>query len=173
MKAVSWVLAVLGLLLFAVGMWMLTEAMASKDWPVVEGKVVTPNVVGRLRQATNARHRSLEYIVEVTYRYQVAGRSYQAKRYSLGMGNTTADGFSDRTEARQWISQSPYQPGQTVQVYVDPEDPENTVLNAGIQGSTWIPLIIGSLFFLLGFMNHQLMIKQAAKQQVQSVIMRS
>jgi hypothetical protein len=172
MKAVSLVLAILGLLLFAVGIWMLTEAMASSEWPAIEGKVVTPNVVGRYRQATNVRTRSLEYIVEVTYRYQVGGRSYQAKRYSLGMGNTTADGFSDRTEAREWISHSPYQPGQALEVYVDPQDPQNTVLNAGIQGTTWIPLIIGSLFLLLGYLNHQLLVKQAARQQIQSVITR-
>ncbi|MFC3195725.1 DUF3592 domain-containing protein [Marinicella sediminis] len=170
MKTVSWVLAVLGLLLFAVGIWMLTTAMASNDWPTVEGKVVTPNVVGRLRQATNARHRSLEYIVEVTYRYQVKGRSYQAKRYSLGKGMTTADGFNDRAEAREWIKQSPYQPGEPVTVYVDPADPENTVLNAGIQGSTWVPVLLGLLFGLLAWLNHHVLMKQAANKPIQSVV---
>lgn len=141
-----WAMLVLGSLLLATGVWMLTTALASTSWPVVEGKVISSHVASRYINTRQTGSRKLEYYIRVTYRYEVNGISHQSERYSLGTGNTFEDGFFDQAEAQAWLAQSPYQRNQAIDVHVDPKDPSNTVISAGIGFATWIPLILGLVF---------------------------
>ena len=141
-----WAMLVLGGLLLATGVWMLSTALASTSWPVVEGTVVSSNVASRYVNSRQTGSRKLEYYIRVTYRYEVNGISHQSQRHSLGMGNTFEDGFYDKAEAQAWLAQSPYQRNQAIKVHVDPNDPTNTVISAGIGFATWIPLILGLVF---------------------------
>jgi len=148
-------LMVLGGILILIGIWIVTTAMASSDWPVVEGRILDAQVKSRFSQTSSTTNRRLEYYVEVRYGYQVDGKTYRAKRYSLGTGHTVKAGFKNSAEAREWVATSPYRVGENVAVHVDPDDPENTVIHAGILWSTWVPVMLGVLFMLLGLLSQR------------------
>lgn len=151
MNIVGWVLMALGALFLGIGIWMLATAYMSTSWPVVEGQVVESKVVTRIGQAGSTTQRHLEYSVEVVYQYEVDQNTHQASRYSLGDGNTVVGGYNDKSEARAWLKNSPFQQGHAVTVYVNPNDPNDTVLSAGINWGTFIPVILGILLLVLGY----------------------
>lgn len=156
----SLILLIIGGLIMAFGVWFVASAYASVTWDQVEGTVIKPKVVTRLKNASNAQLRSLEYIVEVDYAYRIDGIRYMKSRYSLGMGNTFQDGFSERSDARNWLKSSPYQSGSTIRVYVDPNDPNNTVISSGASWPTFVPLIMSFLFIGLALFNMHYISKQ-------------
>ncbi len=153
----------LAALFLLIGMWLLSTAYLSSQWPVAEGRITATKVAARISQAGDTLRRHLVYHVEVTYNYQVAGKRYENSRYSLGSGDTVQGGFNDRATARAWLRESPWQLNRQVPVYVDPGDPENTVLSAGINWATWVPVIMAAVFFLLGYMIHMLLKKSAVQ----------
>ena len=151
MKIIGWVVMSLGALFIGIGFWMLSTAYLSTSWPTVEGQVVERKVMTRIGQPGDALRRHLEYSVEIVYQYEVGQKSHQASRYSLGSGDTIVGGFNEKSEAREWLKNSPYQQDQTVTVYVDPKDPTNTVLSAGVNWTTFMPVILGLLLLLVGY----------------------
>ena len=151
MNIIGWVLMCLGGLFLAVGVWLLSSAYMSTTWPTVEGQVIESKVVGRIGQAGNALQRHIEYSIEVTYQYEVNHVSYEAKRYSLGSGDTVTGGFNEKSEARAWLKNSAFSNNPAVTVYVNPNDPNDTVLSAGINWATFIPMIIGLLLLVMGY----------------------
>lgn len=163
MKIISWVLISLAILFLLIGMWLLSTAYLSSQWPVAEGRITATKVAARISQAGDALRRHLVYHIEVTYSYQVAGKNYENSRYSLGSGDTVQGGFNDRAAARTWLRDSPWQLNRLVPVHVDPDDPENTVLSAGINWGTWVPMIMAAVFFLLGYMIQVMLRKTAAR----------
>lgn len=150
MKKIAWGFSLIGLVLMTVGVWLLFSAYASTSWPTVDGTIAESNVIGRVSGGTASMRRRVEYIVEAKYYYLFDQKFYYSTRYSLGTGNTIADGFSNKSEARTWLQQSPYQKGAKVTVYVDPDNPESTVLSSGIRWSTFGPLILGVIMFGFG-----------------------
>ncbi len=166
MKISSWVLIFMGGLLIGVGVWLLATAYASTSWPVVKGRLVDAKVAARISQTGDALRRHLEYYIKVEYEYMFDRQVYRSSRYSLGTGETIEDGFYDKSEARAWLKQSPYQLNSQVDVHVDPKDPENTVLSAGIRFSTWIPIILGLVFIGLGLLIKWLVDKQQVNRPI-------
>lgn len=151
MKVVAWVMMGLGVLFLGIGLWMLSTAYMSTTWPTVEGEVVETKVAARIGQVGDALRRHLEYSVEVKYQFDVNGVNYQASRYSLGSGNTVVGGYSEKSEAREWLKNSPYQQGAAVTVYYDADDPSETVLSAGIKWSTYMPVVLGLMLLVMGY----------------------
>ena len=151
MKIVAWVMIGLGVLFLGVGVWMLSTAYMSTTWPTVEGQVLEAKVVARIGQTGDAIHRHLEYSVVAKYQYEVNGINHQASRYSLGSGDTIVGGYGEKSEARDWLKNSPYQQGAAVTVYYDADDPSETVLSAGIKWSTFMPVILGLLLLVIGY----------------------
>ena len=81
------------------------------------------------------------------YQYQVDGITYNQTRFSLGSGDTVEGGFNEKQDAKEWLKNSPYKIGKPVTIYVKPGDPEETVISSGLNWGTYVPLIIGALFF--------------------------
>lgn len=151
MKIIGWVFMGLGVLFIGIGFWMLSSAYMSTTWPTVEGQIIETKVVARIGQAGSATQRHLEYTVEVTYQYEVDLNSHQASRYSYGDGDTVEGGFNEKSEARAWLKNSVYRNNPAVNVYVNPNDPKDTVLSAGINWGTFIPVIFGLLLWVMGY----------------------
>lgn len=148
MSRVSLGLLVLGGLLFAVGVLLLAMAWQSKFWPVVEGRIEKNYVVSDVVRVGHSVTQGRVYNIEMLYAYVVDGITYRAKRYSIGSGNTAEGPFTKRAEAQAWLKQSPFQVNQAIKVYVDPKNPENTVIRTGIVWSTWVPIILSLLFIV-------------------------
>ena len=158
MNIIGTVLMGLGVLFFGVGLWMLTTALASNSWPTVEGKVVDTHIVARVGRTGDALQRHIEYSIELTYEYAVDQVSYESKMYSLGSGATVEGGFNEKSEARAWLKNSAFDNNPKVTVYVDPNNPTNTVLSSGINWGTWMPLVMSVLFFVLGYFLRKLVV---------------
>ncbi len=152
MKKISWFLLTLAALFLAVGVWLLSEAYMSSQWPTVEGEIVEAKVAARIGQPGDTLRRHVEYYIKVNYTYQIDNQWYKKSRYSLGSGDTVQSGFYDKSEARHWLQQSPWQVGRKLLVHVDPADPDNTVLSSGINWGTWMPMVMAVLFFTLGYL---------------------
>ncbi|HOP22811.1 MAG TPA: DUF3592 domain-containing protein [Gammaproteobacteria bacterium] len=149
-KAAKWSIGVfmaLGLYFFLFGVWFVYEAVESTSWPQVEGKITNTSVIARSSRSGNSKNYSIQYIVKMYYQYQVDGITYNQTRFSLGSGDTVEGGFNEKQDAKEWLKNSPYKIGKPVTIYVKPGDPEETVISSGLNWGTYVPLIIGALFF--------------------------
>jgi len=143
---------VLGLLLIGLGVYFIFVALASKAWDKTPGQIISTKIPASLSTAGSATQRHLEYRIEVKYSYEVAGKTYTNSRFSTGRGNTVEGGFYEKNKAREWLKNSDYSKGKNVTVYVNPKDSSISVLSAGINIGTVMPIIIGLLFFMLGYL---------------------
>ncbi len=167
MNKIGWGFIGLGTLFLVVGVWIIWSAFSSSIWPTTQGVVTEAKVTGQISQAGDALRRHIVYSIQISYDYEVNNTKYQSKRYSMGSGNTVKGNFNDKTTARDWLRQSAFQSGRTVTVYVDPRDPENTVLSAGINWASWIPGLLGLILLVFGywmvFSLHPKVLQQASK----------
>lgn len=83
------------------------------------------------------------YRILVTYQYEIAGRYYSSSRYSFSSCSTSGCRGKKRVTRR-------LAPGTTALCYVNPEDPDDAVIERGV---TW-DMVLGAVFaivFLGGF----------------------
>lgn len=126
------------------------KAEASQNWLSVPGRIVSAEVkqgtsretkrdiTGEEREVT-----SYYYYPAVEYTYEVGGQTYTGKRLAFG----GIVGHSDPAKAAAALA--PYQPGSTVTVYYDPQNPAEAVLERKAGGYTW-GLVVGAICLLLG-----------------------
>lgn len=141
-------ITLLGVTLLGFGIFFLKEARLSQDWPSVQGKVNSIQVVGRLSgQGATARK---QYHYTIRYTYHVEGQDYTSDRYSLGTGvNASSRYYSQREEARSAARQI-YKLGQSIHVYYHPHHPERALLQPGVNRATYVPLVLGLVFTASG-----------------------
>lgn len=136
------VLLAISLLSFWVGITRTVYGFQSRDWPHVQGMILTSTVTRRPTGVTGAD----VYAPVVTYTYEVSGRRFEGSKiafYIGGGGLRWANEISDR-----------YPKGSTVKVFYDPRDPSRAVLQPGHEttAGTLIPFafslgIAGFAFF--------------------------
>ncbi len=148
-------LMILGLLMIGFGVYFIAVAMASKSWDQVEGTIINTRIPATLSNTGSATQRHLVYRIEITYAYDVDGKTYENSRFSLGTGNTVEGGFNEKSEARKWLKTFDYSSGKKVTVFVKSGEPETTVISSGINIGTIMPILLGLLFFFLGFLLHK------------------
>ena len=95
--------------------------VAAAGYPTVDGVVTTSKVV-----VVPRGHRSTT-APKITYAYQIGNKKYIGDRYRYGQGSTS-DG-----NVRQVVDQFPI--GRRVMVYYSPDDPSDSLLHTGIDGS--------------------------------------
>lgn len=85
------------------------------------------------------------YSIFVAYRYDAAGQPHIADRYSFSPATATAGSWLKKRAA------SRLSPGIALHCYVNPDDPEDAVLEPGV---TWDMVFMGLLAvaFLAGFL---------------------
>jgi len=70
------------------GVYFIAVAMASKSWDQVEGTIINTRIPASLSNTGSTTQRHLVYRVEVTYKFDIDGKSYKNSRFSLGTDNT-------------------------------------------------------------------------------------
>jgi chitodextrinase len=151
MSKVAKGLMLFGVLLLGFGIYFVTTALASTSWDQVQGKIISTRIPAGLSNTGSSTQRHLVYRVEATYQYEVNGKTYENNYFSLGSGFTVEGGFNNKADAREWLKNSEYSTGKQVTVYVKPDEPETTVLSAGINIGTIVPIIMGLVFLALGY----------------------
>jgi hypothetical protein len=115
----------------------LEYAKDSESWLKTTGVVAISQVV-----ETRDSHNKTIYRAGVIYSYNVGDARYSCSRISYGQ----ISGSQKEAEARV----AKYPKGATVDVYYNPTNPGQAVLQAGIDRMTWIELALGATFFGLG-----------------------
>ncbi|MCC6414327.1 MAG: DUF3592 domain-containing protein [Opitutaceae bacterium] len=109
----------------------------SQNWHPVEA-VVTAS---RLVEVRQIRSTNPAYRADVTYRYNVVGRTHAAQRIAFGAMATPDHAAVDAELATRFA------PGATLTVRVDPDDPEEAVIDPGVQPKAGILGTLGAIFF--------------------------
>jgi hypothetical protein len=112
----------------------------SSTWTQVEAVVET----SRLVEVSQIRSTNPAYQAEVSYRYEVGGRTLRASRVSFG---------SDATADRAWVEEllaTRYAPGGSLPAFVNPDDPADAVLTPGWQGRAAVFAALGVAFVAIG-----------------------
>ena len=121
---------------------------ASESWVEVEGEILSSRVDrSRGRSAATSRT-EWRYYARLGYRYEFEGRSYPGSKISYDDPPGGSD-ESGKRKAETFLSDFPR--GATVPVWVNPDNPEQSVLLRGTTGSgVWIPLGFGIVAFSVG-----------------------
>lgn len=138
------IVALLFLVLFIVGIGLAVRAVVkgiqAKSWPVVPGRVLSSEVS---RSVTRSRDRGtrVTWQPQVFYEYEVGGEKYTADKVA-----NISFSSSNRRSAYKTIHKYPV--GKEVDVYHNPMDPTDVMLEPGASfGSVvLVLLLVGFLF---------------------------
>ncbi|MBL4884939.1 MAG: DUF3592 domain-containing protein [Planctomycetaceae bacterium] len=118
---------------------VLQMAKASQDWPSTNGSVLSSEVVSNRDNDGDTSYRP-----QIEYSYQVDGQDYQ-------QGNIRYDGdwgSSNSSYAHKTVREYPI--GKQVDIYYDPENVTEAVLEPGVTWASYSILGFGLIFFLVG-----------------------
>lgn len=119
------------------GWTILQDAKASASWPAVQGQI-TQSVIEENRDEDGT-----SYDAEIRYEYVVNDQQYNGDMVNFGEysgSHAHAEGIVNR-----------YPVGQTVQVYYNPAEVTEAVLEPGVSTSSYLVLGIGLIFALVPF----------------------
>jgi hypothetical protein len=94
----------------------------ARNWPQAQGQVLASDVTSRVQEGGKNRRRTRVYDAHISYRYLVAGRSYDSNRVWL----TEPAVYSTPDAADSFIAA--YPPGGTVSVHYNPKDAADSAL---------------------------------------------
>ncbi len=110
----------------------LPQAMASTEWPTVEGTVTKAHI----RKSRKSRR------LRMRYTYDVDGQTYESGKIAF-MGRVLAGNVAERRKR--------YSAGTEVTVYYNPDNPAIAVLEPGARTVSFLGAgVIALLFLLLG-----------------------
>ncbi|MFC3652271.1 DUF3592 domain-containing protein [Dyella humi] len=117
------------------------KAKQSLSWPTTEGEIAHSAVLYQTDTSATADNAST-YKADVVYRYKVHGKSYSSSKISfLDLASTT-------NRAQSVVSR--YPDNSTVQVYYNPTNPAEAVLEPeSVSGITFL-YVFGGLFAAAG-----------------------
>ena len=110
------------------------QVSASKNWPTAAGTVISASVELRRSRSGRSGH-SLSHYPVVVYDYEVRGQRYQGNRIGFSEIGTGWAG-----PAQQKIASYPV--GGAVQVYYNPQNPADAVLEQSAPGNPILTIII-------------------------------
>jgi hypothetical protein len=140
-KILLGIFVILGMGATTTSIWSFTQIYMANDWPAVAGIVESSGfIVTGSRPSTAAQY--------VTYRYQVSGQAYRGQRAHFGIAIATHNAVLS------------YHEGQSVTVYYDPNDHQNSVLRRDDARPAWFGLIVGVAFIAFATFGWRLEVKR-------------
>lgn len=125
------------------------NAMQSQKWPSTDGQITT----SRVSENQSSSDDSLTYSAKIAYEYTVNDTKY------IGSTVTFGDyGSSDPAHAGNIVNRYPV--GKAVNVYYNPDDLQTSVLEPGMGWSSFMGLIIGVIFSLVGIAGFMMSLKK-------------
>lgn len=136
--AIGLILIAGGLGFYYLGCAFRKEAQSSLDWPKTDGTVTSSKVV----HSDGATIASNHYQPVVEYSYRVGGKGYSGNKIVIGPTGTLP--WLAKREADQ------HQVGSSVQVYYNPQDHSEAVLNPGVTKSINGTIAVGIILVGIG-----------------------
>lgn len=147
-----------GLVVLGFGISARRVESGSVDWPSTQGTVVCSGVRHETSQGENGTEDS--YYPRVVYDFELDGVVYTAE------GITLSDaGSGKRRNAATAIK--PYREGKPVEVFYDANDPYTATLKTGHSTGTFIAVLIGSIFAVVGGVGVAIAFIAKARQNLQ------
>jgi len=131
---------------------------ASVEWPTAQG-IVLESSVERQFSRDNSRRGESTYYARLFYEFSVDGTTFTGDRAAYG-----DRGSRDPSHARGVVSRYPQ--GKTVTVYYMPGNPEECLLEPGLQGQAWFLPGLGLVFFVVGIWLAIILPKVIRKQEI-------
>lgn len=127
----------IGLVIFYLATGERKKAIQSQGWPQVSGEVT--------HSAAQAHDDEghLTYYSKIVYRYTVDEQSYSSDRVQFGARSGASQKFAQR-----WSEK--YPAGTSVQVYYDPSNPAEAILEPGSKQGVRGAFLIAAIFLFLG-----------------------
>lgn len=130
-----------GGILLVIGLNLIRKGIQSKNWPKVEGSIRRSEV--DVHYSMDEDGPSRDFSADIYYEYTVDGRDYGGATVKMGYSDVQGKGSS-----HQAVDE--YPEGSTVDVYYDPDNPREAVLEPGIPLKTIIFMILAPLFIFIG-----------------------
>lgn len=121
------------------------HARQARHWPVTRGTVATSGLERFRSAATDTSRGQIRFKARISYTYSFNGVNYTGTVASLG-GEVSST--SDRAVQR-WVKR--YRDGQAVDVYVNPANPSESVLEPRAKGIWVVWAIVAVLWALAAF----------------------
>jgi hypothetical protein len=139
----EWLFGIIGLLFFIVSIVGLRDALLPLSWRKVKGKILSSRITSREVQFSEPESTSLIRSLQARYEYEVDGQRYVSSRIARSF-------FGEKSNKGDYLygylsHASRYQIGASVDVYVCPDDPGESVLVRLAIG----PLVMFSLFLIV------------------------
>ena len=135
-----------GILFILIGINTIYQAYKSSSWPSVQGKIISSEIKSHSSTytdtTTNRTKNETVYDAQINYRYVVNGITYSND--DVKVGGTIKTNTS--VWARKLLDKYPRE--KVVNVYYNPEDPFQSVLEKGFHLSTWAFLAVGLAIFI-------------------------
>jgi hypothetical protein len=121
------------------------EAEASANWPTTKGKMVKTAIEEQKRTETRGgvSQVKVSYRPDLQYSYEVAGKWYVG--YRIGIDTVW---FRTKQEADDVVGR--YAANRDFDVYYDPENAKNSVLEPGVSSRSYWKLAIPPAMLLIG-----------------------
>lgn len=126
------------------------KLLQAKEWRAVDCSVISSEV--RPHHGSD----STTYSVDILYSYEVSGREYRSNRYDF-MGGSSS-GYDSKSEVV-----GRYPPGSRATCFVNPEDPQDVVLNREFQ-AIYLLGLIPLVFVAVGLGGLAFSLKKAAPE---------
>ncbi len=132
------IFAFVAAILIGVGVYVRGRAQASKQWPMVLGQVVSSMIT-----SSSSSEGGTTYSPDIRYAYDVGGRAYHSNRVAFGGFTST----SNPRDAQKHTDR--YPAGSVVQVYYNPNNPQDATLERRAGSATFL-FALGGLFLVIG-----------------------
>ena len=117
------------------------SSLRAENWPSVTGTVVSSEI----KRGGGKHPYSKFYIL---YRYTIQGRTYTSDRFSYGLNPRSVPNGDFN------VTQTTYKPGQNVDVFYNPTDPSEAVLQTRVNKYSFLVSFSAAiLFFIIGILN--------------------
>jgi hypothetical protein len=145
-KASGWGTTAFALCFVAVGAAVLLFGLLPHlfDWARMQRWQAVPATLVSASLDTSRSSKSTTYGVSASYRYQVAGHTYQGQRVAISGGR---DNIGDFQQALGHRLVSAYREGSTVPAWVNPDNPHEAVLDRSLRPG----LQVFKLVFVVAF----------------------
>jgi hypothetical protein len=114
------------------------SALLSVRWPSVPGNVTVSTI-----SSSHSSKGGTTYGADIHYTYAVSAQNYVGTKVTFGDISTSNSADASKILAR-------YPVGKAVNVFYNPNDPAEAVLETGFTMGLLLPLGIGTLFTLIG-----------------------
>ena len=142
-KIITATLFFLGIVFISLGLWKGYKNRINKSWSFIHGIVLNSAIESTTIPTDNKNN--IFYTPKITYEWEV-NRKIHTKTTAIGKVSK-----NDLPIAEQTIKS--YYEGKLVEIYYNPEHPEESLLKTFSAIDKWIPIAGGSLLIIFGLLN--------------------